>query len=144
MKNTVKRLLGVLLLLAALFSTCSCGKYVSSYSATILIRGNVGGEVSVRFDSLKGRLCESLRKDKDGEGALSYTASLKEGSLTVYYAAGNGALETLFTLSGGEIISDVGGYIEGAKGTRIHIVIETDGKCKGGELRIDFYQGENA
>lgn len=142
MKNTAKRLLSVLLLLATLFSICSCGKYVSSYSATILIRGNVGGEVSVRFDSLKGRLCESFRKDKDGEGALSYSASLEEGSLTVYYAVGNGDLETLFTLSGGESISDVGGYVEGAKGARIHIVIETDGKCKGGEIGIDFYRGE--
>ena len=78
MKNTVKRLLGVLLLLAALFSTCSCGKYVSSYSATILIRGNVGGEGSVRFDSLKGRLCESFRKDKDGDNEDSVSKFISD------------------------------------------------------------------
>ncbi len=144
MKILCKRLFCALLCACVLFSLSSCQTRVSSYAATMLIRSNAGGSLSVRFSTMQGRLCDSFRKSEAGEGALSFTASLEEGAMAVFYAVGRGELAPLFSLEGGESVSDVGGYIEGAKGARIHIVIETDGKCKGGDVRIDFNNGTSA
>ena len=142
MKNILKRIFCTLLCACVLLSLFSCGtRYVSRYSAMMLVRSNAGGKVEVRFSTLDGRLAESFRKKEAGEGALSYTASLEEGELSVSYDAGDGKLLPLFSLKGGESISDVGGYIEGREGARISIVIDTNGKCKEGKIEIGFYQG---
>jgi hypothetical protein len=107
----------------------------------MLVRSNIGGKAEVRFSSLNGRLAENFRKSEAGEGTLSYTASLAEGELSVSYDGGDGKLLPLFSLKGGESVSAVGGYIEGRRGARISIVIETNGKCKDGRLEIGFHQG---
>jgi hypothetical protein len=139
MKNIWKRFAAVLLSACVLLSLFSC--YESRYSALMLVRSNIGGKVEVRFSSLEGRLAENFRKSEAGEGALSYTASLAEGELSVSYDGGDGKLLPLFSLKGGESVSAVGGYIEGRRGARISIVIETNGKCKDGRLEIGFHQG---
>ncbi len=143
MKNTPIRWLCILLCLPLLLGLFSCGR-VSNYAATILIRSNADGALSLRFDSFKGELYESFRKDAGGEGALSYSASLEEGELSVLYEDGSGALCPLFSLKGGESISDIGGYIEGREGARIHVLLKADEKCRGGKLEIQFYNGEKA
>ena len=143
MKKTGIRWICILLCLPLLLGLSSCG-HVSNYSALLLIRSNSDGELSVRFDSLKGELYESFRKDAGGEGALSYSASLEEGELSVFYEDASGALCPLFTLKGGESVSDVGGYIEGKKGARVHILLKADEKCHGGKLEISFAGGEKA
>jgi hypothetical protein len=139
MKNIWKRFAAVLLSVCVLLSLFSC--YASRYSALMLVRSNIGGKVEVRFSSLNGWLAENFRKSEEGEGALSYTASLAEGELSVSYDGGDGKLLPLFSLKGGESVSAVGGYIEGRRGARISIVIETNGKCKDGRLEIGFHQG---
>lgn len=141
MKNIFKRLLSLCLCACVLLSLFSCASRVSSYSATLLIRSNAGGELSVRFSTLNGRLCESFRKSEGGEGTLHYEASLDGGSLKVSYEDGTGSLAPLFSLKGGESVSGEGGYIEGREGRRVHLVIETDGKCEGGSLRVCFSRG---
>ena len=102
----------------------------------------MGGCLSVRFGSLNGRLNESFRKDADGEGMLSYTASLNEGALSVSYEGEDGKYHPLFSLKGGESISDEGGSVKGAKGKRVRILIETDGAAKNGTVEIRFKNGE--
>ena len=119
----------------------SCQNRISSYSATIMITSDTDHALSVRFDTLKGRLCKSFRKGEDGEGMLSYSASLGEGALSVSYEAEDGTLCPLFSIRGGESLSDTGGYMEGRSGKRIHLVIETEGRCKDGEVRIAFSKG---
>ena len=140
MKRICPKIMYIFLCICVLFSLASC--HVDRYSATMLVRSNVGGTLSVRFGTLNGSLSESFRKDADGEGALSYTASLGEGSLSVSYEDKDGRMCPLFSLKGGESISDIGGYADGKKGTRIRILIETDGKCKDGRLEIRFQSGE--
>lgn len=141
MKRICKRIFLTLLCVCTLLSVASCNR-IDSYSATMLVRHHMGGKLSVSFSSLNGRLHESFAKQAEGEGAFSYTASLGEGSLSVSYEDEGGALRPLFSLKGGESVSDVGGYIEGRKGKRIHFLIETDGKCRDGRLEIQFYNGE--
>jgi len=142
MKHFFSKILYTFLCISILFSLASC--HVDRYSATMLVRSGIGGTLSVRFGTLNGSLSESFRKDVDGEGALSYTASLGEGSLSVSYEGADGKMCPLFSLKGGESISDIGGYAEGKKGTRIRILIETDGKCKDGSVKIHFYNGEKS
>lgn len=139
MKNTLKRFICFLLSACVLLSLTSC--YVSRYSALMLVRSNAGGKVEIRFSTLDGRLAETFRKKEDGEGALSYTASLEEGELSVSYDTGDGKLLPLFSLKGGESVCAEGGYVEARKGARISIVIETKGKCKEGKIEIGFSQG---
>jgi hypothetical protein len=141
MKNKRVRWLSVLLFLSLLLGLFSCG-HVSSYSALLLIRSNSSGVLSVRFDSLKGELYESFRKDAGGEGAFSYSASLEEGELSVFYEDEKGALCSLFTVKGGESVSDIGGSIDGKEGKRVHILLKADEKCRGGNLEIRFVGGE--
>ena len=136
----IRRMMYIFVCIFALFFTTSC--HVDSYSATMLARRNVGGTLSVRFGTLNGYLYESFRKDADGEGALSYTASLGEGNLSVSYEGADGEFYPLFSLEGGETVSDIGGCAEGRKGARIRLRIETDGKCKDGRLEIRFTNGE--
>ena len=139
MKNALKRCACLLLCVCGLLSLASC--YVSRYSAFMLVRSNVGGKAEIHFSTLDGRLAETFRKREEGEGALSYTASLEEGELSVSYDAGDGKLLPLFSLKGGESVSAEGGYVEARKGARISIVIETKGKCKEGKIEIGFSQG---
>ncbi len=141
MKRICKQILLAILCACTLLSVASC-KRIDSYSATMLVRHHMGGKLSVSFSSLNGRLYESFVKQADGEGAFSYTASLGEGSLSVSYEDEDGTLRPLFSLKGGESVSDVGGYIEGRKGTRIHFLIKTDEKCRTGKLEIQFHNGE--
>ncbi len=140
MKRICLKIMYIFLCIGVLFSLASC--HVDRYSATMLIRSNVGGVLSVRFGTLNGSLSESFRKDADGEGALSYTASLGEGSLSVSYKGEDGKIYPLFSLKGGESVSDVGGSIQGKKGKRIRILIETNEKCKDGKVEIRFQNGE--
>ena len=136
----IRRIMYIFVCIFALFFTTSC--HADSYSATMLVRSGIGGTLSVRFGTLNGYLYESFRKDADGEGTLSYTASLGEGNLSVSYEGADGEFYPLFSLEGGENVSDIGGYAEGRKGARIRLLIETDGKCKDGRLEIRFTNGE--
>lgn len=142
MKRFFSRITYIFLCICMLFSLASC--HVDRYSATMLIRSSAKGTLSVRFDTLNGSLSESFRKGTEGEGALAYTASLGEGSLSVSYEGADGNFHSLFSLKGGESISDIGGYAEGRKGARVRILIETDGKCKDGRLEIRFQNGERS
>lgn len=137
-----KRIMCIFICIFAFIFATSC--HVDSYSATMLVRRNIGGTISVRFDTLNGYLYESFRKGAEGEGALAYSASLGEGKLSVSYEGADGKFYPLFSLEGGENVSDVGGCVAGRKGARIRLLIETDGKCRDGSLKIRFYNGEKS
>lgn len=117
----MKKLLSIIMLLAVIFSFSSC-KYTSSYRAVGLVRSNSSHSCDVSFLSLEGQLVFKLKKSDSGsEGTISYTASVEEGEVYIYYDI-YGTKEALAAIKAGETVSESGGYIE--KGHTVYIIIE--------------------
>lgn len=125
----MKRLLSVILLLSLLFSLCSCDGYVSSYRAVGLVRSNTSHSCEASFLSLNGELVFKIRKsDKGSEGDVSFSVSVEEGEVHLYYDA-FGVKEELAHVKSGESVESTGGYVEG--GMRVYIIIEASGDAHG-------------
>ena len=86
----MKKVSLVLVLILTLFMLCSCGGYVKSYSATILITSCQGNEASMEFDTFKGTYNFKLRRDDTAEHTLDLEASLAEGEMNVYIGVDGG------------------------------------------------------
>ena len=115
---------------------CSCGP-VSSFKATILVTTNHTNTCSMSFDEFDGTYVFKVKKINPGEGTISYTASLEEGTINVSYIdALTKDEQHLFMLSNGDSISGNNGYIE--KGYRVKIVIRSVGKAKNGKFTFDL------
>ncbi len=123
----MKKILALLLTIFTAFGLASCNGYSSSYVATKFIKQEVNGHCQAEFESLKGRYVFKLRKS-GGDGEISYSGSLEEGELHVYYDS-LGTKELLFSLQAGERVEDCGGYFEG--GSTVFIILETVGTAKG-------------
>ncbi len=135
MKKTVKFIIAIALLLCLV----SCSGFSSSYKAVMLVKSERDNACSATWSSLDGTLVLNTVKKSSGEGSIHFTASLEEGKMTVYYYIKGDSKELkqkLFELSGGETIDDRRGYVE--NGNKVQIIIETDGKIKGGEIAVDF------
>ena len=118
--------------LVLLVLLCGCSKYISSYKALGFIHTNTSSNAYMGFHSFEGRMVFTLKSK--GEGEIKYTASLDEGCVIVSYDFYDTKSE-LFTIEGGGSCESSGGYIE--EGT-VYIIVETDGKCKGGEFRFSL------
>ncbi len=126
----MRKILCIVLALLALVLT-SCEPYVSSYSAVMMSRSALPGRASVSFGRLEGTYVIKSRVELDGaaEGAISYTASLLEGEINIYYDI-YGTKELLLHLSTEDgTASGTGGYIE--RGKTLYIIIETVTPAKG-------------
>ena len=119
------------LLLLALCLT-GCGKYVSGYRATLLVRSNTARSAFMEFHTFEGRMVFRL-KAREGMDRLRVTADLTSGSAAVY--ADDGTKQTLFTLTGGEAVEETFGPFE--SGT-LYLIVETDGGCRDGSVRFDL------
>ena len=97
----MKKVCFVLVLILTLFMLCSCGGYVKSYSATILITSCQGNEASMEFNTFKGTNNFKLRRDGIAEHTLDFEASLAEGEMNVYIGV-DGEKELLLIVKGGE------------------------------------------
>ena len=80
---------------------CSCGGYINSYSAFLLITSSHGDEASMKFDTFKGSYNFKLKRDGNAEHTLDLNASLGEGEINIYIGVG-GEEELLLTVKGGE------------------------------------------
>lgn len=136
----MKKLISVLLVVGMLFSFTSCAGFSSKYSATMLVRSSKDGSCSATWGTLDGTLVlNTAKKSGSQEGDIHFAASLEEGELTVYYyirSVGDKRRIELFKLKGGESTDDRGGYVE--INNDIQIIIETNGKTKGGDIEIDL------
>lgn len=132
----MKRIIAFSLLIITLLCLASC-TYSSSYKALMLITSIENDRCSLRADSIDGRYVFKVRTTGGEEGGITYKASLGEGTVTVSYDA-YGVKEPLFTIRSGESLSDTDGYIEVGRGGKVYIIIETDGKAKDLDLKIDF------
>ena len=90
-----------LVLILTLAMLCSCGGYVKSYSATILITSCHGDEASMEFDTFKGTYNFKLKGDGVDDRTLDLEASLAEGEMNIYIGV-DGEKELLRTVKGGE------------------------------------------
>lgn len=134
----MKKVCFVLVLIVMLFMLCSCGGYVKSYSATILITSGHGDEASMKFDTFKGSYNFKLKRDGAAEHTLDFGASLGEGEMNVYIGVG-GEKELLLTVKGGETYDETITLAEKYDTEKtIYIILESEGKCADGDFEFEY------
>ena len=134
----MKKVCFVLVLIVMLFMLCSCGGYVKSYSATILITSGHGDEASMKFDTFKGSYNFKLKRDSAAEHTLDLDASLGEGEMNVYIGVG-GEKELLLTVKGGENYDETITLAEKYDNEKaIYIILESVGKCVDGDFEFEY------
>ena len=134
----MKKVCFVLVLIVMLFMLCSCGGYVKSYSATILITSGHGDEASMKFDTFKGSYNFKLKRDGAAEHTLDLDASLGEGEMNVYIGVG-GEKELLLTVKGGESYDETITLAEKYDTEKtIYIILESVGKCADGDFEFEY------
>ena len=117
---------------------CSCGGYVKSYSATILITSCQGNEASMEFDTFKGTNNFKLRRDGVAEHAIDFEASLAEGEMNVYIGV-DGEKELLLTVKGGESYDETITLDDKYDNEKtIYIILETIDKCVDGDFEFEY------
>ena len=134
----MKKFCFALVLIFTLVMLCSCGGYVKSYSATILITSSHGDEASMEFDTFKGSYNFKMKRDGAAEHTLDLDASLAEGEMNVYIGVG-GEKELLLTVKGGESYDEtiaLGEKYDNEK--TIYIILETTGKCVDGDFEFEY------
>jgi hypothetical protein len=125
----MKKLASLIILLTMLLSLCSCGEYVSSYSALGLGKSQTSHSCEASFLSLNGKLVFKLKKSDAGkEGDISYSVQAEKGEINLYYDI-YGSKQELAHVVAGENVTSRGGYIEGGK--TVYIFIEATGGAKG-------------
>ena len=128
----------VLVLMLILTMLCSCGGYVKSYSATLLITSCHGDEASMEFDTFKGTYHFKLKRDDTAERTLSLEASLAEGEMNVYVGV-DGEKELLRTVKGGEDLDEtiaLDGKYDDKKA--IYVIFEASDKCVDGDFEFEY------
>ena len=134
----MKKICLILIMMLTLLTLSSCGGYVKSYSATILITSCIGDEASMEFDTFKGTYNFKLRKEKIAENTLDFEASLLEGEMNVYIGV-DGEKELLYTVKGGEsydetiILDD-----KYANKKAIYVILESTDKCVDGDFEFEY------
>ena len=135
----MKKIISVITSILLLLSLCSCGEYVSSYSAIGLVKSQTSHSCHAEFISLKGQLVFKLKKSDRGEsGHILYTVKVEEGEINLYYDT-DGEKVLLENATSGEFITEGNGNIVG--GQPVYIIIETVGRAKGSvyvELDYEF------
>ena len=127
-----------LALVFLLLMLCSCGGYVKSYAATILITSGHGDEASMKFDTFKGSYNFKLKRDGNPEHTLDIDASLAEGEINVYIGVG-GEKELLLTVMGGETYDETITLAEKYDTQKtIYIILESVGKCVDGDFEFEY------
>ena len=127
-----------LVLILTLAMLCSCGGYVKSYSATILITSCHGDEASMEFDTFKGTYNFKLKGDGVDDRTLDLEASLAEGEMNIYIGVG-GEKELIRTVKGGEsydetiTLDDKYDYEK-----TIYVILESTGKCVDGDFEFEY------
>ena len=138
-KITRMVIVAVMLILCFTLSACE-NKYVSHYSATLMVKKNTTSEASVSFSNFSGIYVIQLKNTGDEKIFITYSATLEEGNIKVYYDFNDEKLN-LF-----EIGTD--GSIEGktekfTSNKTIYIIIESDGKCKAGSFSFALEKSES-
>ena len=122
----------VVLTLVLCFTLSACGnKYVSNYSAMLMVETITPNKASVSFDSFSGTYVIQLKNNGADEVFIDYEASLGEGNIKVYYDFNDEKLNLFEIKSNGSVDTKT----ETFTGNKtIYIIIESDGKCSEGSF----------
>ena len=116
----------------------SCGGYVNSYSATILITSCQGNEASMEFDGFRGTYNFKLNRAGSTEHTLDFEASLAEGEMNIYIGV-DGEKELLRTVKGGESYDEMitlDDKYDNEK--KIYVILESIGQCADGDFEFAY------
>ena len=134
----MKKSCAVLALILILFMLCSCGGYIKSYAATILITSGYGDEASMKFDTFKGTYNFKLKRDGSPEHTLDFDASLRDGEMNIYIGVA-GEKELLLTVKGGESYDETITLTKEYDNEKtIYIILESAGKCVDGDFAFEY------
>lgn len=139
MKIKVIKIVSILLLAALCLTLSSCELPISTYRATMLVRSSTPNRFNVSFGFMDGRIKQRISHTGNQDGSFSYTASLDEGEVSVYYKTPTSDAELeLFTLSAGEVKEASGvGYL--TNGESPTVTIKTgDGGARGCKIKIEI------
>ncbi len=139
MKKFASMILAVVTLVLC-FTLSACGnKYVSHYSATLMVRTNTSKKASVSFDTFSGTYVIKLENNGADEVFITYEATLREGNIKVYYDFNDEKLN-LFDM---ETDGSVDSKTETFTGNKtIYIIIESDGECSDGSFSFVLEKSE--
>ena len=125
----MKRFFSLILIFTLILCLCSCGRYVSSYSAVGLIRSQTSHSCEASFYSLKGQLVFKIKSPVSEELCeLQCDTEAEEGELIVYYDV-DGTKQELTRVKAGEAVDDFEAFVEGGK--TVYIIIEAAEKSRG-------------
>ena len=133
----MKKACTLLALILTLLMLCSCGGYVKSYSATLLITSQINNEASMKFDTFKGTYNFKFRNNDAAEHTLEIEASLGEGEMNIYIGAGD-EKELLRTVKGGESCDETISLDKYADEKSIYVILESNGKCVDGDFEFEY------
>ena len=134
----MKKIFISLVLIFTLVMLCSCGGYVKSYSATLLINSNRGDEASMSFSTFKGSYNFKLRRDGVAEHTIDFEASLGEGEMNIYIGV-DGEKDLLRTVKGGERYEETIVLDEKYDNEKtVYIILESIGKCVDGDFEFEY------
>ena len=134
----MKKIGFVLVLVLILTLLCSCGGYVKSYAATILITSCLGDEASMEFATFNGTYNFKLRSDGVSDHTLDFEASLAEGEMNVYIGV-DGEKELLRTVKGGESYDETIVLDDKYDNEKtIYVILESTGKCVDGDFEFVY------
>jgi len=113
------------------FTLSACGnKYVSKYSATLMVRTNTSSKASVSFDTFSGTYVMKFQ-NKGADAFITYDATLGEGDIKVYYDFNDEKL-SLFEIETGGSKTGKTDTFTGIK--TIYIIVEAEAKCNEGSF----------
>ena len=134
----MKKVCFILALLLTLGILCSCGAYVKSYSATMMITSCHGDEASMEFATFKGTYNFKLRRDGAAEHNLDIEASLAEGEMNVYIGV-DGEKELLLTVNGGESYDKTITLDDKYDNEKtVYVILESTDKCVNGDFEFEY------
>ncbi len=136
----IKEVIVAVVILVLCFSLSACGnKYVSRYSATLMVRTNTSNKASVSFDTFSGIYVMQFKVAGADEVFITYEATLGKGNIKVYYDFNDEKLN-LFEIEPDGLIKGKTETITGDK--TIYIIIESDGKCNDGSFSFVLEKSE--
>ena len=134
----MKKVCFVLALILILITLCSCGGYVKSYSATILITFCQNDEANMEFHTFKGTYNFKLRRDDAAEHTLDCEARLAEGEINIYIGV-DGEKDLLRTVKGGESYDETITLDDKYDNEKsIYVILESVGICVDGDFAFEY------
>ena len=134
----MKKIYIALVIILTFVILCSCGGYIKSYSATLLITSCKGDEASMEFNTFRGTYNFKLKRDGAAEHTIDFESSLAEGEMNVYIGV-DGEKELLRTVKGGEGYDETIALDEKYDNEKtVYIILESVGKCVDGDFEFEY------